>query len=46
MTTTGYEEIEATGAMNELDIDYLEHLQVPQVTEEVAMEGILRATRA
>lgn len=25
MTTTGYEEIEATGAMNELDIDYLEH---------------------
>lgn len=43
MTTTGYEEIEATGAINELDIDYLEHLQVPEVTEEVAMEGILRA---
>lgn len=43
MATTGYEEIEATGAMTDVDIDYLEHLQVPEVTEEIAMEGILRA---
>ena len=43
MSITGYELALETGAMDERDVDYLEHLDIPEVTEEVAMEGFLRA---
>ena len=42
MSTPGYEVALETGAMDERDVDYLEHLDIPEVTEEVAMEGFLR----
>lgn len=43
MADQQYTSMIETGAMDERDIDHLEHLSIPEVTEEVAMEGILRA---